>query len=203
MADDLVWQIGDITVTRVVESVAHIPAAGLLPSSSTEVAAARIEFCTSALSRDSRGSVTLPALTTRSCTGLVCVAGSTSWMTPKSGSTDLSAGRSLSWLAIACWPPEVVAIHFTNVSAAALDFDLVATARPKSASPYISLVLPAPATSGKAMGRIGNGLAPQTPAADSAAVIALVVAYSVYQVPIMIMPYFPVRKSLLASGYCW
>ena len=74
---------------------------------------------------------------------------------------------------------------------------------PKSASPYISLVLPAPATSGNAIGTIGNGWAPLTPAAPRAAVIAFVVAYCVYQVPIMTMAYLPVRKSLLPSGYCW
>ncbi len=60
---------------------------------------------------------------------------------------------------------------------------------------------PAPATSGNAIGMIGNGLAPATPAAEIPAVIPEVVAYCMYQVPIMTMAYFPVRKSLLASGY--
>ena len=41
MADEnLQWQIGDVTITRVVESVAHIPASGLLTSASDEVMAA-------------------------------------------------------------------------------------------------------------------------------------------------------------------
>ena len=31
MSDNLQWKVGDLTVTRVVESVAHIPPAGLLP----------------------------------------------------------------------------------------------------------------------------------------------------------------------------
>jgi glyoxylase-like metal-dependent hydrolase (beta-lactamase superfamily II) len=40
MADEnLQWQIGDVTITRVVESVAHIPASGLLPSASDDVMA--------------------------------------------------------------------------------------------------------------------------------------------------------------------
>ena len=64
-------------------------------------------------------------------------------------------------------------------------------------------MLPAWATSGNAIGTIGNGLAPETPAALSAAVIAFSVEYWVYQVPIITIAYFPVRKSLLASGYCW
>jgi glyoxylase-like metal-dependent hydrolase (beta-lactamase superfamily II) len=37
--DNLQWQIGDVTVTRVVESVAHLPAGGLLPSASDDVLA--------------------------------------------------------------------------------------------------------------------------------------------------------------------
>jgi hypothetical protein len=50
---------------------------------------------------------------------------------------------------------------------------------------------------------MGKGFAPETPAALSAAVIAFSVEYWVYQVPIMTIAYLPVRKSLLASGYCW
>jgi raffinose/stachyose/melibiose transport system substrate-binding protein len=53
------------------------------------------------------------------------------------------------------------------------------------------------------IGTMGNGFAPDTPAALSAAVTAFSVAYWVYQVPIMTIAYLPVRKSLLASGYCW
>ena len=36
MADNLHWTIGDVTITRVVESVATLPASGLLPSASDE-----------------------------------------------------------------------------------------------------------------------------------------------------------------------
>jgi len=39
MADSLHWMIGDVTITRVVESVAHLPAVGLLPSASDDVVA--------------------------------------------------------------------------------------------------------------------------------------------------------------------
>ena len=45
----------------------------------TDVAAARIAVCTSALSSDSRGSVIEPALVIRSCTGPFCEAGSTTY----------------------------------------------------------------------------------------------------------------------------
>jgi glyoxylase-like metal-dependent hydrolase (beta-lactamase superfamily II) len=44
MADNLQWQIGDVTVTRVVESVANIPAAGLLPSASDDVLASHASW---------------------------------------------------------------------------------------------------------------------------------------------------------------
>ena len=30
--ENLQWKVGDVTITRVVESVAHIPAGGLLPT---------------------------------------------------------------------------------------------------------------------------------------------------------------------------
>ena len=39
MSDNLQWKVGDLTVTRVVESVAHIPPAGLLPDATPEVVA--------------------------------------------------------------------------------------------------------------------------------------------------------------------
>ena len=44
MADNLHWTIGDVTITRVVESVAHIPAGGLLPSASDEVIASHASW---------------------------------------------------------------------------------------------------------------------------------------------------------------
>ena len=44
MTDNLQWQIGDVTITRVVESVANIPAGGLLPSSSNEVIASHASW---------------------------------------------------------------------------------------------------------------------------------------------------------------
>src|SRR5690348_2617595 len=53
------------------------------------------------------------------------------------------------------------------------------------------------------MGMAVNGVGWLTPAADSASSTPARVAFGVYQVPISIMAYFPVRKSLLASGYCW
>src|SRR5207302_2892340 len=37
MTDNLQWKIGDVTITRVVETVAHIPPSGLLPSATREV----------------------------------------------------------------------------------------------------------------------------------------------------------------------
>ena len=37
MTDNLQWTIGDVTVTRIVESVAQIPPGGLLPSATAEV----------------------------------------------------------------------------------------------------------------------------------------------------------------------
>src|ERR1700678_3059897 len=49
---------------------------------------------------------------------------------------------------------------------------------------------------------MGNGFGLLTPAACSADVKPLLVTLAVYQVPIMIMAYLPVRNSLLASGYC-
>ena len=42
--DNLQWQIGDVTITRVVESVAHIPAGGLLPSASDDVIASHASW---------------------------------------------------------------------------------------------------------------------------------------------------------------
>ena len=40
MADNLHWTIGDVTITRIVESVAQIPPGGLLPSATPEAIAA-------------------------------------------------------------------------------------------------------------------------------------------------------------------
>ncbi|HEY3673886.1 MAG TPA: hypothetical protein VGN51_23330, partial [Acidimicrobiia bacterium] len=42
--ENLHWQIGDVTITRVVESVATIAAGGLLPSSSNEVIASHASW---------------------------------------------------------------------------------------------------------------------------------------------------------------
>jgi glyoxylase-like metal-dependent hydrolase (beta-lactamase superfamily II) len=39
MTEHLQWKVGDVTITRVVESVAHIPAVGLLPSADDAVIA--------------------------------------------------------------------------------------------------------------------------------------------------------------------
>ena len=44
MADNLHWTIGDVTITRVVESVANIPATGLLPSASDDVIASHASW---------------------------------------------------------------------------------------------------------------------------------------------------------------
>jgi glyoxylase-like metal-dependent hydrolase (beta-lactamase superfamily II) len=41
---NLQWQIGDVTITRVVESVANIPAGGLLPSASDDVVASHASW---------------------------------------------------------------------------------------------------------------------------------------------------------------
>jgi glyoxylase-like metal-dependent hydrolase (beta-lactamase superfamily II) len=43
-SERLQWQIGDVTITRVVESVANIPAAGLLPSASADVIASHASW---------------------------------------------------------------------------------------------------------------------------------------------------------------
>src|SRR5215218_5168838 len=158
---------------------------------------------TSWFSSAKRGWATGATLASRSLTLASCTAGSTNLICSKLGSMPFNAGTSFSWSATACWPTVEVVIQVTKVSAAALFFALVETARPKSASPNISLVLPACATSGNWIGTMGNGFAPETPAALRAAVIAFSVDYCVYQVPIMTIEYLPVRKSLLASGYCW
>ncbi len=44
MSDDLQWKIGDVTITRVVESVAHIPSGGLLPSADDDVIASHASW---------------------------------------------------------------------------------------------------------------------------------------------------------------
>jgi glyoxylase-like metal-dependent hydrolase (beta-lactamase superfamily II) len=44
MTDNLQWKIGDVTITRVVESVVHIPSAGLLPSSADDVIASHASW---------------------------------------------------------------------------------------------------------------------------------------------------------------
>jgi len=44
VTENLHWSIGDVTITRVVESVAHIPARGLLPSSSDDVLASHASW---------------------------------------------------------------------------------------------------------------------------------------------------------------
>jgi glyoxylase-like metal-dependent hydrolase (beta-lactamase superfamily II) len=44
VAQNLQWQIGDVTITRVVESVANIPAGGLLPSASDDVNASHASW---------------------------------------------------------------------------------------------------------------------------------------------------------------
>src|SRR5579863_9895393 len=64
------------------------------------------------------------------------------------------------------------------------------------------MALGCPPTFGNATGRIGNGFGLLTPAACNAEVRPLLVTFAVYQVPIMIIAYLPVRKSLLPSGYC-
>ena len=50
---------------------------------------------------------------------------------------------------------------------------------------------------------LGNGLGFATPAPEMPATAPALVAYWVYQVPIMTMAYLPDMNLLLASGYCW
>src|SRR5690348_17702025 len=60
-----------------------------------------------------------------------------------------------------------------------------------------------PATFGNGMATIVNGFGLATPAAEIAGGMPAAVSYCMYQVPIMTIAYFPLRKSLFASGYCW
>src|ERR1700743_3125545 len=55
---------------------------------------------------------------------------------------------------------------------------------------------------GNGIGMAVKGFGLLTPAADTASSRPERVALGVYQVPISIIAYLPVRKSLLASGYC-
>jgi hypothetical protein len=44
MTENLQWKVGDVTITRVVESVAHLPAVGLLPNADDAVIASHASW---------------------------------------------------------------------------------------------------------------------------------------------------------------